>query len=245
MKTAEKIIVIVLVLLLFAGLYIGLRNIDFFNVKELDVSLQGPLSEPGVDMLRIIRPLKGRNILEINLMKVRKQLLAFDGVKDVTIKRYFPDTLQIQITYNDIALRAFSRDESGQMTYFLVYDQTLEVVSSESWEAFDKLSCVELNPAYSQMIVKWGADEGFADMLAMATHLGSNNLITSIKYDNNNGKAFGRLAVEMSNLNVMLYIREKISAERLDEALGIIGTQFSASGAQVYDLYANTLVKRT
>ena len=105
---------------------------------------------------------------------------------------------------------------------------------------------MELNPAYAQMVVKWGADEGFSSMLKLAEQLSGNNLITNIKYDNNNGNEFGRLVIDLSSLNSTLYVRELVSAQRLSEALDLISSQFSAGGANViYDLYANTLVKRT
>ena len=67
-----------------------------------------------------------------------------------------------------------------------------------------------------------------------------------MKYDNNNGNEFGRLVIGISSLNSTLFVRELISVQRLDEALEIISSQFSAGGETVvYDLYANTLVKRT
>ena len=96
------------------------------------------------------------------------------------------------------------------------------------------------------MIMKWGSDQGFKSMVALAEHLANNNLITSMKYDNNNGNEFGRLVIGISSLNSTLFVRELVSVQRLDEALEIISSQFSAGGETVvYDLYANTLVKRT
>lgn len=246
MKTIEKVLLVIMILLLIGGVYVGLRNIDFFNVEEVDISVSGPVTNVSVDMQRLIMPLKGRNILEVNVRSLQKDLASFDGVKEVHVKRYWPSRLIIEVIYNDIALRSFSVSDTNEVSYYFIYGNTLEEVSSQTWESFDKLGCVELNPAYAQMVQKWGSDEGFSDMVRIAEHLSSNNLISSMKYTNNNGSAFGRLAVEMSSLNVMLYIREYVSQNRLDETLAIIGEQFSAPGVDVvYDLYANTLVKRT
>ena len=105
---------------------------------------------------------------------------------------------------------------------------------------------MELNPVYAQMVLKWGSDQGFASMVPLVEHLGRNSLITSIKYDNNNGSDFGRLVLSLPSLNVQLYVRELVSVQRLDEALAVIEDQSSTNGSSVvFDLYSNTLVKRT
>ena len=246
MKTLEKILLVVIIILLVAGIYFALRNIDFFNIGEIDVSVSGPVTYVSADMQRIINPLKGRNIFEVNIRSLKKSLAAFDGVKEVKVRRYFPDKLIIEVDYNEMALKAFSISEEGEVSYFFIHDSILDVVGQNTWEEFDKLGVVELNPAYAQMIIKWGADQGFTDMVVLAEHLSSNNLITSMKYDNNNGNEFGRLVIDIPSLNSTLYVRELVGVNRLDEALEVISSQFSAGGAVVvYDLYANTLVKRT
>ena len=246
MKTIEKILLVLVLVLIVAGAFIALRNIDFFNIEEIDVSVSGPVTNATADMQRVLKPLKGMNIFEVNLGALRKTLESFDGVKSVKIKRFYPDKLIIDIDYNEIALKAYSISDSGEVTYYFIHDDILEVVRQDTWEGFDKLATVEINPAYAQMMLKWGSDEGFRAMVMMGQHLSGNNLITSIKYDNNMGNEFGRLVIDLSALNSVLYVRELVSVQRLDEMLDIISSQFSAGGAVVvYDLYANTWVKRT
>ena len=249
MKTLEKVLLAIVIVLLVAGIYVALRNIDFFNVGEIDVSVSGPVTYVSADMQRIINPLKGRNIFEINLRSLKKTLEAFDGVREVRIRRFYPSKLIIEVDYDEISLKAYSVDENNADTpvnFYFIHDDILEDVGQATWEEFDKLGIVELNPAYAQMVMKWGSDFGFLAMIKLAEHLASNNLITSMKYDNNNGNEFGRLVIGISSLNSTLYVRELVGVQRLDEALEIISSQFSAGGATViYDLYANTLVKRT
>ncbi len=246
MKTVEKILLALILLLLLVGAFVALRYIDFFNVKEIDITVHGPVTNVSTEMQRIINPVKGRNIFEINLRSLTKELEAFDGVSQVNIRRYYPDTLIMEIDYSEVALKCYSISDSREISYYFSHDGILEQVGQQTWDAFDKPAVVELNPAYAQMIVKWGADEGFSSMLKLAEQLSGNNLITNIKYDNNNGNEFGRLGIDLSSLNSTLYVRELVSAQRLGEALDLISSQFSAGGANViYDLYANTLVKRT
>ncbi len=246
MKTIEKILLILVLVLVIAGAYIAVRNIDFFNVKEIGVTITGPVSGVPADMQRILNPLKGMNIFEINLRSLRRQLEAFDGVKSVNASRFFPDKLIVDIEYDDVALKAYSVAEDGTVTCYFIHDDMLETVGAETWDGFDMLGTVEINPAYAQMIQKWGSDEGFRAMVAMGQHLAGGNLILNMKYDNNMGNEFGRLVIDISSLNSVLYVREQVSVRRLDEMLEIISSQFSAGGASVvYDLYANTWVKRT
>ncbi len=246
MKTLERILLVIVILLLLAGAYVALRYIDFFDIQVVDVSVSGPATKVSMEMQRLINPLKGRNIFEVNLGSLKKDLASFDGIRSVEIKRFYPDRLIIDIEYENITLRAYSKDDANEYCYYLIHEDIIEEVAVDTWESFDKLSVVELNPAYAQMIMKWGSDPGFRDMVSLAEQLSSNNLITSIKYDNNNGNEFGRLAIELSSVNSVLYVRELVSASRLEEALEMIGGQFSAGGSVVvYDLYANTLVKRT
>lgn len=246
MKTIEKILLVLIIVLLLAGAFVALRYIDFFNVKEIDVSLDGPLTNVSPEIQRIINPLKGRNIFEINLRSLKKTLCAVDGVSSVEIKRYFPDRLILAISYIDVSIKGFSVQENGEYAYYFCHDNIMEAVGADTWNAFDKLAVVELNPTYAQKNVKWGCDEGFLSMVELSEYLKDNNLITNIKYDNNNGDDFGKLVIELSSLNSTLYVRELVSTNRLSEALDLISSQFSAGGANViWDLYANTLVKRT
>ena len=246
MKTAEKLVLALIIVLLLAGAFVALRYLDFFNVKEIESTVHGPVSKVSIEMQRIINPLKGRNIFEINLRSLKKTLMSFDGVSEVEVRRYYPNKLIVDITYSDISLKCYSFQEDGTVLFYFCHDGILEQVGQETWDAFDMLSIVELNPAYAQKTVKWGCDEGFISMVNLTEHLTENNLITSMKYDNNNGDEFGRLVIDLSSLNSTLYVRELVSENRLSEALDLISSQFSAGGAHViYDLYANTLVKRT
>ena len=245
MKTTEKILLVLIIILLLAGAFVSLRYIDFFKVKDIEVTLHGPLTNVSAEMQRIINPQKGKNIFEINLRSLKKALNAVDGVSSVEVRRYFPDRLILDI-YMQVRIKCYSIQDSGETSYYFCYDNKIEAVGKDTWESFDKLTAVQLNPAYAQKNVKWGCDEGFLLMVNLTEYLKDNNLITNIKYDNNNGDDFGKLVIDMSSLNSTLYVRELVSEKRLSEALDLISSQFSASDANViYDLYANTLVKRT
>jgi len=242
----ELIIVLLLIILICAGVYFGLKNFAYFNISEINISVSGPVSNVTSDIERIINPLKGMNIFEINVGKLKKQLLVFNGIESVEVKRYYPSTLMISIAYSNPNIKAYCEDEDGNVSYFFVEKGKLSSISDKTWKEFDKLGVVELNPAYAQMILKWGSDSSFISMVTLVEHLASNNLITNIKYDNNYGNDFGRLILMLPSCNAQLYVRELVSVQRLDEALALIVEQSSVnSDFVIFDLYSNTLVKRT
>ena len=241
----EFIVIILLVVLVCAGVYVGLRNLSYFNVVSVEVSVNGPVSEVRSDIERLVNPLKGMNILEIDAGSVKRSIQALDGVESAEVRKYYPDRIIVSVNYLDLDARAYCVDDEGVVSYFFVDGSNLLSASAKTWEEFDRLPIVELNPVYAQMVLKWGSDQGFASMVPLVEHLGRNSLITSIKYDNNNGSDFGRLVLSLPSLNVQLYVRELVSVQRLDEALAVIEDQSSTNGSSVvFDLYSNTLVKR-
>ena len=153
----------------------AMRNISFFDVKDIEISVSGPVTNISADMQRLINPLKGKNLLEVNTSALEKSLEAFDGVKEVSIKRFYPNRLIIDILYNEIRLKAYSISDDRAVSYYFIHENVLEEVSKTTWEAFDRLATVELNPAYAQMVMKWGSDEGFSEMVTLAEHLSYNN----------------------------------------------------------------------
>ncbi len=242
----EFIVVVLLVVLVCAGVYVGLRNLSYFKVTSVEVSVDGPVSEVRSDIERLVNPLKGMNILEVDTRALKRSIQALDGVESAEVRKYYPDKIIVSVTYLDLTAKAYCVDEAGTVSYFFVDGSDLMAASAKTWEEFDRLPIVELNPAYAQMVLKWGSDQGFVSMVPLVEHLATNSLITSIKYDNNNGSDFGRLVLSLPSLNAQLYVRELVSVQRLDEALAVIEDQSSTNGSSVvFDLYANTLVKRT
>ncbi|MCF0238200.1 MAG: FtsQ-type POTRA domain-containing protein [Sphaerochaetaceae bacterium] len=245
LKTIEKIIIGILFLLLIGGTYVGLRNLPYFDIDSLDISVIGPVEKLPAEMERIINPKIGKNLFAISTSSLKKELENFNMVKSAEIKRYFPNKLIINVTLEDMTLRAFSV-ENGSTTYYFVKNGELSITSVKEWELYNEIGAMELNPEYVKFIIKWGPDSGFLSMVPLGEHLASNNLISTMKYDNNNGSDFGRIILELPSLNVQIYIREPISGNRFDEALGIVMDEVASSdGKLTFDLYANALVKRT
>lgn len=240
-----KIFIVVFTVILFCGaVYIGMRNISYFNVTEVETGYIGPVSAFSPDLDRIIGPLKGLNIFEINVNQLRSQIESFGGVESVMIKRFFPGKLKITITFTDYAVRNyFTKDD---ITYYFLADKNSIVeVDKNTFDFFSPLLAVELNSDYGLMLLKWGTDTGFSQMVELSKLLANNTLINYAKYVNTNSNEFGCFILEMNSVFSELSIQDPVKQDRLLEVLNIIIRNYvETSGTQNYDLYSNALVKR-
>ncbi|MCQ2398422.1 MAG: FtsQ-type POTRA domain-containing protein [Sphaerochaetaceae bacterium] len=240
LKTVRTAIIVFALVVLCLSSYVAVRHLSYFDVKSVDVSFTGSSDTLSAEMERIVSPLKGMNVFAVNLSKIKAELEKTDGVESVEIRRFFPDRIELLIHWKTVELRIEAEGD-----FYIVSDGTLVPVTQGTWSAFGKLPSVKLDISYARLVEKWGYDEGFVQMLQLASSLTDNTLITGIKYDNNNSNGFGRLILDVGFPPDVLYVREPVTAQRLSEALDIVRNEMSSGENGVrYDLYANALVKR-
>lgn len=244
LKTAKAFLIVCIVLFLAVAVWIGLRNLSYFDIHEIDVSYTGPVDKLSNNISRCISPYKGLNLFKSDLNYLESTLLKFEGIKSVSIKRYFPNKLIVKIDFADYMTRVVFT-ENGQSYFYLADREGLSEISEETYNVFSKLSSVEITPDYAYLLLKWGVDNGFVQMCNLAQELGSKTLITYIKYDNNNSSNFGLLTVEMDDLNADLLVREPVMPQRLSDALDLIARDTVRTDKRIrFDLYSTALVKR-
>lgn len=244
LKTAKIFMVACIVLFVGVAVWIGLRNISYFDIKNIEVRCTGPISEVSDDMVRFISPYKGVNLFKAELGYMKHNLLQYEGVDSVETMKYYPDKLIVNVHFTPYKTRV-TFEENSQRYFFLTKGDKLEEVSEETFNLFSSLSEVELNPSYAYLLLRWGADNGFAQMCNLAEELARKSLNCYIKYDNNNSNNFGLLTVEMSSPNVVLCVREPVTKQRLSDALDLIIRE-SGSDENItrFDLYSTALIKR-
>ncbi|MCR5760979.1 MAG: FtsQ-type POTRA domain-containing protein [Sphaerochaetaceae bacterium] len=243
-KLMGFLLVILFVIILLGALYFAARSISYFDITEVNVTVTGQSGTINSDLVRISNRLKGMNIFEVSVSSIRNTIKSFDSVVSVNVQRYFPSTINIEVVYQDYQVKFFAYSETGR-TLYLADSSSMHEVDEATYSLYSSLAAVELNPAYALLVDKWGYDQGFYQMLVLTGPLGANNLITDIKYDNNNSDKFGMLVLEMSGLNTALYVREPVTSERLMEALDLISRNKNDTTESVrYDLYSTALVKR-
>lgn len=246
MNRKEKnifIILLILVITLFV-LFLAVRNMPFFDVKQTEVNYSGPVSglSPQIDVF--ISQHKGVNLFKIQSSLVKKKLGEFEGVANSSIRKFFPDTLIFNIEFIPYSVR-LRVTQHGQAFFFVANNSQIEEVSRNTFLIFNSLPEIEINTDYAYSLKKWGIDNGFAQMCSLVEKLGNYSLITGLKYDNNNGNEFGLLELELKTINTVLRVREPVTFGRLEETLVMITREKNMYSDFVqYDLYSRTLIKR-
>lgn len=226
--------IVIFVLIAAIAVYIGLCNLSYFFIKQVEYSATGSGYNVATDVQNVLTTIRGQNIFRFSVSKTEAALLECEGVSSVEVKKYYPDKVIVKVHYSGFLIRV--KTEEG---FYLADSEKMIKVSEEKYNSYPTLNVVEMADGYASFIVKWGYEEGFVQMLELTRQMDAKSLITNIKYDNNNSNRFGRLIVETSSPDAELCIREPVTYQRLQQALDYLVED------GLYDLYANALVKRT
>ena len=222
------------------ALYFGLRFVSYFDISNFIIQVSGPVDEPTNEVLRIVQPCKGKNLFEISSLNLKSKIKSCFGVEDVRIKRFYPDKLIIMVDYCDYLAKL----ECNENFYF-AGESSLFSTEKQTFDTFKGVRKIEIDSDYCAFLSKWGYDEGFFRAVSLVSNLKS-NLITCVKYDNNNGNEFGRLIISLDVLGVELYVCEAVSSERVDQAIDLLREEISIPESGIrYDLYGDSLIKRS
>lgn len=234
-RTRIKIGFAVIFLLIAAvAVYVGLCNISYFAIKEVEYSATGSGYNVATDVQNVVSGIRGQNLFRFNVSATESELMKCEGVSSVEVEKYFPDKVIVKVHYAGFLIRVRTEE-----AYYLADSEKMIRVSEEKYFSYPSLNEVEMADGYASFIVKWGYEEGFVQMLELARQIDAKSLITGIKYDNNNSNRFGRLIVMMSSPDAELCIREPVTYQRFEQAIEYLVED------GIYDLYANALVKRT
>lgn len=238
MKTSTVKIIkifIIFILIICIDLFM-VRRLSFFEIKEVNVTYSQNLTTLPVEVYQFTEELKGKSLFKVSPNKTKGKILQIPFVNDVTVKRFYPSKLEIDIVFSDMKIKCFSSYEDTK-EYFLANEKGLYQCDYEMYENYGFLQAIMISKDYSNNLIRFGLDNGFKQMLNLCSSLESNNLISSIKYDNNNLSDFGRLSLFMDSKNAVLRVLEPVEPKRLKEALELVN-----SGS--YDLYSGTMIRR-
>lgn len=239
-KIKTFFITLIVLFVFFGALYFGIRSISYFDIRKFEINVSGPVTEPSNEVLRIVQPCKGKNIFAVSLPELKDKLKNCFGVKNVKISRFYPDKLIVDLEFCSY----LTKIESGGK-YYVADNTSLFEVEKQTFDSFSGVRKAEIDSDYCVFLEKWGYDEGFFRAATLISDIKS-NLITLIKYDNNNGNEFGRLVLELEALGVQLYVCEAVSAQRVDEAIEVLREAIKVPEKNTrYDLYSDSLIKRS
>lgn len=226
-----------------------LRSIPAFNLRTVQIQVQGGSKVVPVAVQEKLSELVGTSLFGINLAKYSKNLETITGVKNVKLVRKLPSSLLASLTLVDAG--ALIKEEASDKAY-LVDNLHLKALHPDDVVPWQSVAVtIEVPSSYAQMMVNYGVDDSFHQVLELARSLeGKTTLITKIKYDNNSSNSFGKMVLELSSLNAQIWVREPVGAAHVSAAVSLVqqdqknALSFLSSQARRYDLYREGLVRR-
>lgn len=252
-----KILLLVVVVVILLAWY-SLRYIPYFNIQRVEVvTTQEKWSVP-LAANRIVGPLKGLSQFEVNLSELKKEFEQLPVVQSAEVKRRMPDVLRVELELvTPQALVSSIGPDGVSLGMYLVKNNKLLELPVEDYSLYgDTVFTVEVPSEYTSVLLRYGLDDGFRTVLALAAELGAgsdsrNALITRIKYDNNSSNNFGRMVLELPSCNAQLWVREPVSAQLIARSIALIiqdgandDLRFLEQAPKRYDLYVDALVRR-
>lgn len=240
-KTIKLFLFLLIGLLVVSGIYIVLRNLPFYEIKEVEVSFSDNVISNTEDVQKTINPLKGLNLFEVSVSSVKRKIEESPFVYSAEVKRFFPSKIEIQVSYKEMKAAFFSNTDK-KTSYYLADSHGFYQCSRKNAEVYKDLSFVQISEPYAGLIEKFGPDNGFSQMLNLVSGLSFLSQISGIKYNDGSNGEFGRLDIYCGKDKLRVF--EPVEKERLIESLEIVRKE-SDSADKIYDLYAMTLIKRS
>ncbi len=255
---SRLLIVAIAVLLIGIGWY-ALRFIPAFDIQTIVVNPGGGSDKVPAQAAVIATSLKGASLVSLQRWAVRSRLETIAVVERAVVKRRWPATVEItlEMASPDAILAAIGAGGKVESILMVVGEHITELTFEEFLLYRDSVFTVQISPLEAAYVGNHGLDAGLRSAIRIAKEMGMQpderyNLITKIKYDNNDNNGFGRLVLSMPSLNAQLNIRESVSEERVREAVRLIQQEhardktrnIALAGELRYDLYSNSLVAR-
>jgi len=119
MKKIFKILFIGIVCIYVYNSYIDFKKKEIFDIVEVNVNVQN--EKLVTDLIKSLKELEGRNILNIDKNEIKNELLKDIRVKSVIIEKKMPDTLYFEIeekrpyAYVEYKNNIYISDKAGEI----------------------------------------------------------------------------------------------------------------------------------
>lgn len=247
-----KLRIRLLVLFLFTAALLALVWLSTsprYTVRQVVITTASEGEEVSAEVKAELSTLVGRSLLRLSPSKEAARLKQLATVEDAVIRRRLPDTISVRLTVTESPVIIHSSDDEG---YYLIKEGRLFAITAEDAAPYQRrVMTIEVPASYAQVMVRWGVDELFGQVIELTDSLGGeSSLITRVKYDNNSSNSFGKMVLELSSLHAQIWVREPVGAARVQAAIALVQEDrerslfFLSSEAKRYDLYREGLVRR-
>ncbi|NMA23321.1 MAG: FtsQ-type POTRA domain-containing protein, partial [Spirochaetales bacterium] len=177
---------------LFALLLVGtwLYTTPAYTVRQVAITVSGGPEAIPEQARQLLSTQVGTQLLRLRTGEIASQLRTLATIEDVQIGRRFPNTLTAHLDLVESPVVIHASDED---VYYLIKEGKLVGLSKADAALYTKSAVtVEIPASYAQMMVRWGVDRLFGQVVELARDLDSeSSLITRVKYDNNSSNSFG------------------------------------------------------
>lgn len=130
-RNTSKIFIFIIIILLFFGVSKLIRQIDFFNLKKINITGNKNLKKEFI--LEGSKVHMGQNIFDINLLKVKNRLKNNPYIKEIKVSRKLPDIINIDIVEKEEIFQMLQSDKK-----YIVLDEDgiiLNIVNNPTKDA--------------------------------------------------------------------------------------------------------------
>lgn len=220
-----------------------------YTVRQVVITMDNEGDAVSGEVKAELSSLMGLPLLRLSPSSQAARLKKLATVEDAVIRRSFPDTIRVHLKATESPVIVHSSDDGH---YYLIKDGHLFAISEEDAAPYQRrVMTIEVPASYAQVMVRWGVDELFGQVIELTGSLGGeSSLITRVKYDNNSSNSFGKMVLELSSLHAQIWVREPVGAARVQAAIALVQEDrerslfFLSSEAKRYDLYREGLVRR-
>ncbi|MCK9548469.1 MAG: FtsQ-type POTRA domain-containing protein, partial [Sphaerochaeta sp.] len=200
---------LLLVFLLMAALLalVWLYTSGFYTVKQVVITTEGEGEAVSCEAKALLSTLVGKPLMRLSPSKEAARLRELATVEEATVRRTLPDTIRVHLTGTESLVVVHSSDDGS---FYLIKEGRLVETGQEDASSYQqRVMTIEVPSCYAHVMVRWGVDELFGQVIELTHSLGSeSSLITRVKYDNNSSNSFGKMVLELSSLHAQIWVRE-------------------------------------
>ena len=246
-RAMSALITLLVLSLLMLLLMYSLSYIPLFTITSIRVYGAEAISDALSDE---ISSMYGSNRFSVDLGRKERVIESYSQVKSAALKWNFPDEVDVYITETD--QKCLLSD--GTSCYLIEDGVITRVDKAEEKFLSSRMTVIEILPEYASYMMNYGIRDEIEEVISLAGLVRDEHgqLITRIKYDNNNGDGFGQMTLYLDTLSAQLFVKERVSKNRISDSIKVIAkeaesevTRYTRSDIIRYDLYKDALVKRT
>lgn len=252
------VVLVVLGIVVALGWY-SLRFIPLFDIERVSFTVTGGFATVPLKAGELANKTVGTSLMSGSPAALERALAALPIVREVRVRRSLFSTLDVHlhIASPSVFIAMVTPDDTIGSIH-MVRDGSLREIDFQDFKLFgNNTFVIEVSPQYGSHLVKYGIDQAMENVVSLASDMGMDEdgryrIVGRIRYEENLGKAFGNMVMDLPAYNSKLYIREPVSESRLHDAVRLIRLEHELDttrnialiGQLRYDLYAQSLVSR-